>query len=88
MRERPLSDVPRWIIGLLVGALALQVLFASLHPKPTANAEDLGPPPSAEALRLAAVGEPIALARLLMLELPAVASPAGTRGPYRNLDYG
>ena len=87
MRERRLSDVPRWIIALLVGALVLQVLFASLHPKPTANAEDLGPPPSAEVLRLAAVGEPIALARLLMLYLQAFDYQAGTRIPYRDLNY-
>ncbi len=87
MRERPLSDVPRWIIGLLAGALALQVLFASSRPKPTAKAEDLGPPPSAETLRLAAVGEPIALARLLMLYLQAFDYQAGTHVPYRALNY-
>ncbi len=87
MRERPLSDVPRWIIGLLVGALVLQVLFASSHPTPTAKAEDLGPPPSGEALRLAAVGEPIALAKLLMLYLQAFDYQAGTRIPYRDLNY-
>jgi len=87
VRERPLSDVPRWVITLLMGALVLQVLFAASHPKPTAKAEDLGPPPSAEALRLAAVGEPIALARLLMLYLQAFDYQAGTRIPYRDLNY-
>jgi len=87
VRERPLADVPRWLIGLLAGALALQVLFASSHPKPTAKAEDLGLPPSVEALRLAAVGEPIALAKLLMLYLQAFDYQAGTRIPYRDLDY-
>jgi len=88
MRERPLSDVPRWIAGLFVAALALQVLFASLGPRPTAKAEDLGPPPGVNALRLAAVGEPVALAKLLMLYLQAFDYQAGTRVPYRNLDYG
>ena len=87
MRERPLADVPRWLIGLLAVALVLQVLFASSHPKPTAKAEDLGPPPSAEALRLAAVGEPIALAKLLMLYLQAFDYQPGTRVPYRDLNY-
>jgi len=87
VRERPLSDVPGWIIGLLAGALALQVLLASSHPEPTAKAEDLGPPPSVETLRLAAVGEPVALAKLLMLYLQAFDYQAGTRIPYRDLNY-
>jgi len=87
VRERPLPDVPRWIIGLLVCALALQVFVASLRPSPAAKAEDLGPPPSAEALRLAAVGEPVALAKLLMLYLQAFDYQAGTRIPYRDLNY-
>jgi hypothetical protein len=87
MRERPLSDVPRWVIGLLAGALALQILFAASQPPPAAKAEDLGPPPSAAALRLAAVGEPVAAAKLLMLYLQAFDYQAGTRVPYRDLDY-
>jgi hypothetical protein len=87
VRERPLSDVPRWITGLLACALALQVLLASSQPKPTAKAEDLGPPPSADALRLAAMGEPVALAKLLMLYLQAFDYQAGTRIPYRDLNY-
>jgi hypothetical protein len=87
VRERPLSDVPGWIIGLLTGALVLQVLLAFSQPKPTAKAEDLGPPPSADALRLAAAGEPIALAKLLMLYLQAFDYQAGSGIPYRDLDY-
>jgi len=87
VRERPLSNVPGWIIGLLAGALMLQVLLAFSQPKPTAKAEDLGPPPRADALRLAAAGEPIALAKLLMLYLQAFDYQAGSRIPYRDLDY-
>jgi hypothetical protein len=87
VRERPLADVPVWIIGLLAGALVLQVLWAFSQPKPTAKAEDLGPPPSADALRLAAAGEPIALGKLLMLYLQAFDYQAGSRIPYRDLDY-
>ncbi len=87
MRERPLGDVPRWIIGLLACALALQVALASWRPPPAAKAEDLGRPPSANALRLAAMGDPVALAKLLMLHLQAFDYQAGTRIPYRDLDY-
>jgi hypothetical protein len=40
-----------------------------------------------QALRLAAVGEPVALARFLMLYLQAFDYQVGTRIPYRDLDY-
>lgn len=88
MRERPIADVPRWVKGVLVVALALQLAFAALQPAPRAAAEDLQAPPSAQALRLAAFGEPIALAKLLMLYIQAFDYQAGTRTPYRNLNYG
>lgn len=87
MRERPLADVPGWVKGLLAGAVALQLAFAALEPKPRAAAEDLGLPPSPGVLRLASAGEPIALAKLLMLYLQAFDYQAGSRTPYRDLDY-
>ena len=87
MRERPLADVPRWVAAGLASALALQVGVALLQPRPSARAEDLGPAPGVNTLRLAAVGEPIALANLLMLYLQAFDYQAGTRVPYRDLDY-
>src|SRR5262245_51948183 len=87
MRERPLADVPRWVIAGLALALGLQIGVAVLQPRPSARAEDLGPAPGTNALRLAAVGEPIALADLLMLYLQAFDYQAGTRIPYRDLDY-
>jgi hypothetical protein len=87
MRERPLADVPRWVAAGLILALGLQIGLAVLQPRPSARAEDLGPAPGANALRLAAAGEPIALAELLMLYLQAFDYQAGTRIPYRDLDY-
>jgi hypothetical protein len=87
VRERPLADVPRWVTRLLACALAGQLFVASSQPRPSAKAEDLSPPPSADALRLAAVGEPVALGKLLMLYLQAFDYHAGTRVPYRDLNY-
>ena len=87
MRERPLSDVPCWVKALLVGAFALQLAFAGAQPRPRAAAEDLSAPPSAGALRLASMGEPIPLGKLLMLYLQAFDYQAGSRIPYRNLNY-
>jgi hypothetical protein len=87
MRERPLADVPRWVAAGLAAALALQVGVAWLQPPPAARATDLGPAPGANTLQLAAIGEPIAAANLLMLYLQAFDYQAGTRVPYKDLDY-
>jgi hypothetical protein len=87
MRERPLADVPRWVAAGLAAALALQVGVAWLQPPPAASAADLSPAPGANTLRLAAIGEPIAAANLLMLYLQAFDYQAGTRAPYKDLDY-
>jgi hypothetical protein len=87
MRERSLADVPRWVARLLALALASQIVLALLAPRPSARAEDLGPAPGARALRLAALGEPVAAAKLLMLYLQAFDYQAGSRVPYRDLDY-
>ena len=87
MRERPLSAVPRWVAAALAVAFALQIGTAVLQPPPSARAEDLDAAPSESLLRLAAVGEPIALANLLMLYVQAFDYQAGTHVPYRDLDY-
>jgi hypothetical protein len=67
--------------------LAAQILWGSLQPAPRATAEDLPYPPSSQVLRLAALGEPIAAAKLLMLYIQAFDYRAGTYIPYRKLDY-
>ena len=51
------------------------------------RAEDLPRPPGVAVLRLAAFGEPVAAARLLMLWLQAFDYRSGSRVPYRDLDY-
>jgi len=87
VRERPLRDVPAWVKVAVLAGLAVQVAWGSLQPLPQAKAEDLPQPPSSEVLRLAALGEPIAAAKLLMLYIQAFDYRAGTRIPYRKLDY-
>jgi hypothetical protein len=85
--ERPLSHVSAPVLALLAAGLALQIgLHASL-PAPAARAPDLLTPPPAALLRLASLGEPIALAKVLMLQLQAFDYRSGTRIPYRDLDY-
>jgi hypothetical protein len=87
MRERPVSHVPRWVLALLGIALAAQLTVALGLPRPRAAAADLGQPPGLAALRLASFGDPVPLAKLLMLYLQAFDYQAGTRTPYRDLDY-
>ena len=85
--ERPVKDVPPWVIGALAAALAAQLVVAAVRPAPRATADDLPQPPSTALLRLASLGEPVAAAKLLMLHLQSFDYRAGSHVPYRDLDY-
>ena len=87
MRERPIRDVPPPVKLAVLAGLALQIAWGALQPTPQATAEALPQPPSSRILRLAAFGEPIAAAKLLMLYIQAFDYRAGSRVPYRRLDY-
>jgi hypothetical protein len=87
VRERPIAQLPRWVVVLFAVSLALQIGVGVTRPAPHVRAEDLPAPPSANALRLAALGEPAALGKVLMLYLQAFDYQAGSRVPYRDLDY-
>jgi len=87
MRERPVRDVPSPVKLAVLAALAAQLAWGALRPAPQATAEALPRPPSAAVLRLAALGEPVAAAKLLMLYIQAFDYRAGSRVPYRKLDY-
>ena len=85
--ERPLSHVSAPVLALLAAGLALQIGLHAVTPEPQAKAQDLTQPPAASLLRLASLGEPIALAKILMLELQAFDYQSGTKIPYKDLDY-
>ncbi|MBE0627206.1 MAG: hypothetical protein IH606_20600 [Burkholderiales bacterium] len=85
--ERPLSHVPTPVLALLAVGLALQIGLHATQSAPQAKAPDLLPAPSATLLRLASLGEPIALAKILMLQLQAFDYQSGSRVPYKDLDY-
>jgi hypothetical protein len=86
--ERPVASVPRWILGLLAGALAVQFAWqATRRPEPP-SAADLPQPPTAAAIRLASAGESAAFARLTMVWLLGFDSRGDNSTPYRDLDYG
>ena len=85
--ERPLSHVSRPVLALLAAGLALQIGLHAVAPEPEAKAQDLTQPPATSLLRLASLGEPIALAKILMLQLQAFDYQSGTQIPYKDLDY-
>jgi hypothetical protein len=87
MRERPLSNVPNSALFLLALALCLQIALHFNQPVRQPTARDLPQAPSSPALRLASFGEPVALAKVLMLYLQAFDSQPGIHMRYRQLDY-
>ena len=87
MQQRTTAAVPRLVLALLAFALAAQIGFKAISPAPRASAEDLPPAPSIAALRIASFGDPVALAKILMLQLQAFDYQSGSKIPYRDLDY-
>lgn len=86
-RERAVSAVPGWIRWLLALALATQAISQYALRARAASAADLPNAPPAQALRLAELGEPAALARLAMIWLQAFDSSGDNAVAYRQLDY-
>jgi hypothetical protein len=85
--ERPLSAVAGGIAGLFAAALAAQIAWQLLQHRSAPAATDLPSVPSVQAMRLAGVGEPAALARLAMIWLQAFDSRGDNAIPYQRLDY-
>lgn len=85
--ERPLAALPAWLHCGLALALLAQVLIGLAPGARTRQTADLPPAPSPEMLRVAALGEPAAAARLAMLWLQAFDSGGGNETPYGKLDY-
>jgi hypothetical protein len=75
------------VLALLAAGLALQLGLHAVTPAPRATAPDLMPAPASSLLRLASVGEPIALAKILMLQLQAFDYQSGSKVPYKDLNY-
>ena len=87
MPVRPLSSVPPLVKLMLAAALAGQLLLHAFQAPAQAHARDLGPAPSLASLRLASMGEPIALSKTLMLVLQSADDQPGVSLAWRQLDY-
>jgi hypothetical protein len=85
--QRPVHDVPVWVSIVLAVALTIQVVTKAQVRPGVPKAEDLPPPPRAEALQIAALGEPATVARLAMLYLQSFDYHGSNNLPYRRLDY-
>ena len=85
--ERSFRLVP-WTVFLVLGlALAAQISIRTAIPLPVPKAADLPRPPGSGTLAIASFGDPIPLAKLLMLYLQAFDYQSGDRTPFQALDY-
>ncbi|MBA2690271.1 MAG: hypothetical protein H0U63_05680 [Burkholderiales bacterium] len=88
MQQRSFADVPAAVLIALCIALLLQIAAHFSLPKPSASAQSLPTPPSLKLLRAASLGEPVAAAKWLMLNLQAFDNQPGVSIPFLDLDYG
>ncbi|SHG71513.1 hypothetical protein [Massilia sp. CF038] len=86
MRERAISSVPLPALALLGLALLAQLAWHAMVPPQQNSDITLSAPPSLSTLRLAALGDPVALSKLLMLQVQAADSQGGNVALGR-LDY-
>ncbi len=86
--ERAIASVPAPARALLALAFALQLGWQVWQPPAKLQPQNLPPPPALGALRLASFGEPLALAKALMIYLQAYESQRGEISQLRSLDYG
>jgi len=86
-RERPVAAVPAPVLALLAAGLAAQLAWHALRPPPGAAAMALPEPPSTPLLRVASLGDPVPVARLLVLWLQAFDDQPGVSLPLAALDY-
>ena len=87
MSERHIRAVPWPVLLALAIALSVQIALKAFEPPPRTDATDLPILPPTASLRLAAFGDPVPFAKLLMLYLQAFDLRADNRIPYQALDY-
>jgi hypothetical protein len=76
------------VLACLAALLLLQIGFQHAWWGHSPAPEELSAPPDARTLRLASLGDPIPIAKLLTLYVQSYDSRANNRLRYRDLDYG
>ena len=84
---RRIAAAPVAVRVVLAAALAVQIGWHAWWPDPRAEARPLRPAPPADVLRLTALGDETALAKLLILRLQAHDNQPGVSIPFMDLDY-
>lgn len=84
--SRPWSSVPLVVYLLAVVALGWQLFWHFQQARPSAQAAHLPTAPAASVLRVVAFGEPVALAKAVMLWLQAFDYQSGVSLAFRDLD--
>jgi len=85
--QRPWQAVPAPIRLGLALALCAQLATHALVPPPLARAHDLADAPSVATMRVAALGDRVALAQLATLHLQSFDNQPGISIPFAELDY-
>jgi hypothetical protein len=85
--ERPVADVPRPILFILIIALTMQITWQAAKPLLDPVAKPLPTPLATEQLHILSLGDPVAFAKMLMLWLQAFDNQSGISIPFRELDY-
>ena len=84
---RPLSTVPLPVLAVFIASLVIQVCWSHARPRAAATAEALPNAPDIRLLHLYGLGEPDALAKILVLWLQAFDNQPGVSIPFARLDY-
>ena len=88
MRIKPISAVPPGVRWALAATLALQLLWHAAQPARRPQADALAAAPPLAVLRLASLGEPLALSKAMLLYLQAFDEQDGVSLSLNRLDYG
>jgi hypothetical protein len=87
MRVRSFASIPKSVVLFVVISLSAQIFWHSAQPGNQAQARELVSSPGISGLRVLSFGDPVFLAKILMLWLQAFDNQPGVSVPYNDLDY-
>ena len=87
MKERPFADVPKTVLVGLALMLSLHMTLKAFEGRPAAGLSDLTPAPSVTILRLASLGDPAPLAKMMMLYVQSFDMHAANPIRYQAMNY-
>lgn len=80
--------VPGAVLATLAVVAVIHIAIGPFAERSSAEVRDLPPPPDVRVIRLAALGENAAAARVAMLYLQSLDLSGGLDNPYQHFDYG